>query len=164
MKLYRITKEKWIDRLDGVGAFKAGARWNSRGVYAVYTSSSMSLATLESLVHLQVDTIPNDYFSCEIEIPKSVESSFQELNLKEAEKLTPLWDQFPYSPETQAYGDKFFNEKKYLLLKVPSVVVKTEFNYLINPLHPDFKKIININASPYSFDSRLIESDNFDEE
>jgi RES domain-containing protein len=45
---------------------------------------------------------------------------------------------------------------KYAVLKVPGVVVRGEFNFILNPMHNDFKKIKIINTGPFPFDLRLL--------
>ena len=57
---WRIVKEKHVaTAFTGEGAAKTGGRWNSRGVFLVYTSGTKSLATLESLVHLNPPVLFN---------------------------------------------------------------------------------------------------------
>jgi hypothetical protein len=60
--------------------------------------------------------------------------------------LPEKWNSNPLIKATQQIGDGFVKANKYLALQVPSATVTGDFNYLLNPLHPDFKaiKIINI--------------------
>lgn len=53
------------------------------------------------------------------------------------------------------FEDNFIKEKKYSILKVPSAVVKGDFNCLLNPYHVDFKKVEIINFHKFPFDKRL---------
>ena len=55
-----------------------------------------------------------------------------------------------------ALGTKWLDEARSTTLKVPSVVIAGEFNYLLNPERPDFKRIRVSAPIPFSFDSRLL--------
>lgn len=153
MKVYRIEREKYLDKtLQGVGAaLTEGYRWNSLNTYLVYTAESRALATLEVSVHLDfLEDLPTDRFYVEIEIPDEIE--ILELPI---EQLPENWDSKPPILETQFIGDDFVSQKNAAVLKVPSAIVPPEFNYLINPNHPDSKKIKVISIQRLEFDSRF---------
>ena len=65
------------------------------------------------------------------------------------------WKEFPRVKQTRELGDRLVMENKYCLIKVPSVVVPGDFNYLINPEHKDFDKIKIIDSVMFPFDERL---------
>lgn|SRR5690606_21281000 len=153
MIVYRLTKGKYALDLSGVGASLYGYRWNSKGIKVVYTASSRALAMAEVLVHLPVDLIPDGYQMLEIEIPDSV---FVEV-LDES-VLKEDWNGFPHKEETRILGDEFFRANHHCVLKVPSAVVKGDYNYLINPNHSDMKKIKIVEVNPFPFDDRLFKS------
>lgn len=153
MIVYRIEREKYLPTtLSGIGAsLSSHFRWNGRFTQMVYTSSSRALATLEVAVHLDLhEDLPTDRFYVEIEIPQSV--VIMELF---PEDLPVNWNFIPPLPNTQILGDFFIQEAKAAVLKVPSVIVPVEHNYLINPLHPDAKKIRVIATERMSFDPRF---------
>jgi RES domain-containing protein len=153
MKVYRIEREKYLDTtLQGVGsALTEGYRWNSLTTYLVYTAESRALATLEVAVHLDfLEDLPTDRFYVEIEIPDDIE--ILELSI---DQLTENWDSKPPLLETQFIGDDFVSQKNAAVLKVPSAIVPPEFNYLINPNHPDSAKIKVISTQRLQFDSRF---------
>lgn len=153
MKVYRIEREKYLDKtLQGVGAaLTEGYRWNSLNTYLIYTAESRALATLEVSVHLDfIEDLPTDRFYVEIEIPDEIE--ILELSI---EQLPENWDSKPPILETQFIGDDFVSQKNAAVLKVPSAIVPPEFNYLINPNHPDSKKIKVISIQRLEFDSRF---------
>lgn len=150
MIVYRLIKEKYKNDLHGRGAEKAGARWNSKGHAMLYTSESRSLCTAEIAVHTPLGNIPLKYFLITIEVPDRID--FLELKIID---LPPDWKALPHSNSTQLIGDKFLEERKYLLMKVPSVVVQGDFNYLINPVHKFFQKIKILKTEPFEFDERL---------
>lgn len=150
MELYRLTPNQFGSVLSGRGAALSGARWNSAGTEIIYTSSSRSLAMVEVLVHLTVVDLPVNIMMLTIKVPDHLRY------LEILPKDLPLqWNQFPPSKRTQKIGDKFVIERKNCLLKVPSVVTKGDFNFLINPAHPDFASIKIVEYEPFSFDNRL---------
>jgi RES domain-containing protein len=153
MKVYRIEREKYLETtLLGVGAaLTEGYRWNSLNTYLVYTAASRALATLEVSVHLDFfEDLPTDRFYVEIEIPDDVE--ILELSI---EQLPKKWNSKPPILATQFIGDDFVSENNAAVLKVPSAIVPPEFNYLINPNHPDSKKIKVISSQRLEFDNRF---------
>jgi RES domain-containing protein len=153
MKVYRIEREKYLDTtLQGVGAASTeGYRWNSLNTYLVYTAESRALATLEVSVHLDFsEDLPKDRFYVEIDIPDDL--VILELSI---EQLPENWDSQPPILETQYIGDDFVSQKDAAVLKVPSSIVPPEFNYLINPNHPDAAKIKVISVQRLKFDNRF---------
>ena len=153
MRVYRIEREKYLETtLQGIGAAQTeGYRWNSLNTYLVYTAESRALATLEVSVHLDLsEDLPNDRYYIEIEIPEEVE--IVELSIDE---LPSGWDSRPPILETQYIGDDFVSQNVGAVLKVPSCIVPPEYNYLINPNHPDSKKIKVISTTRMIFDNRI---------
>lgn len=150
MIVFRLSKSKFANDLSGKGAEKSGGRWNSKGKALVYTSASRALCTAEIAVHTPLGNLPTDYKIITIEIP--VEVMIRELR---ADELPPDWKSIPHAHSTQVIGDSFVSEGIFAVLKVPSVVVQDEFNYLVNPLHPDSQKVKIIAIEPFNFDERL---------
>jgi RES domain-containing protein len=150
MILYRIANCNYITSLDGMGARLYGARWNSKGNAVVYLASSRALAMLEVLVHLQPLFTPPNFCLVQIEVP---DDSILTLDIK---SLPDNWQDASSPAELKTLGNQFIKETKYLLMKVPSSVVPDEYNYLLNPRHPDIDKVKVLNTSPFSFDDRLI--------
>ena len=153
MIVFRIEREKYLDTaLSGIGAsISEGYRWNSLNTRIVYTADTRALATLEISVHLDLsEDLPNDRYYVEIEIPDEID--IQEVTL---EDLPDDWSSKPPTLTTQTIGDDFVNYNDSAILKVPSSIVPQEFNYLINPSHPDSSKIKILGVSKMMFDSRL---------
>jgi RES domain-containing protein len=150
MIVYRLVRKKYGFALSGEGAKKAGGRWNSTDLPLIYASDSRSLCTAEVAVSLPMDIFPNDYEMLLIDIPD--ELSILEIIIRD---LPDGWRKFPYLDETVQLGDQFIFDNKYLVMKVPSAVVPGDYNYLINPHHPDFAKIRIIKQEPYEFDERF---------
>lgn len=153
MRVYRIERKKYLNTtLKGIGAaLTEGYRWNSLNTYLVYISESRALATLEVSVHLDLsEDLPTDRYYVEIDIPDKVE--ILEVS---TEDLPNNWDAKPPILETQFIGDDFVKDNSAAVLKVPSCVVPPEFNYLINPNHPDAKMITVISKVPLTLDQRF---------
>ena len=150
MIVFRLAKEKYKNDLSGFGSEKFGGRWNNKGTRLIYTSQSRALAKLEVAVHVNLNKIPKNYFMISIEIP---DKSIKVLNFKNLKGKD--WKSNPPIDFTQTEGDRFANENKQLILKVPSAIVQGDFNFLINPMHPDFNLVKIVSSEPFEFDERL---------
>ena len=148
MVLYRITRKNFAD-LIGNGSRLYGGRWNSEGLPAVYLASSRSLAILESLVHLVATNIPDDLCIMVVDVPDNM----MEVG---ADILPKGWESYDNQYALKQIGDSFLLKKEKLLLKVPSAIVKQEFNFLFNPLHENAGKAKIIDTEDFSFDIRLL--------
>jgi RES domain-containing protein len=150
MKLFRLAKSKYSRDLSGKGAEIAGGRWNSKGTPMLYTAQSIALATTEIAVRVPLGILPKGYVAITYELSEPVSI----LELK-PHQWPADFKSIPHSHSTQVIGDEFIAGKEALILKVPSVVVQGDFNYLINPGHPDLEKVVITAAEPYEFDERL---------
>ncbi len=150
MEVYRLSRQKFSHTLSGKGAAIKGARWNSTGVELIYTAANRSLAMAEVAVHFTLATLPDDYLMMTIHIPDNL--PIQKIT---ASELPQDWNIFPHPSSTQFTGDKFVADNKYCVLKIPSAVIKGDYNLLINPAHKDFKKIKIIAAEEFPFDKRV---------
>jgi RES domain-containing protein len=65
------------------------------------------------------------------------------------------WDALPYGRESQVFGHQWIEREESVVLRVPSIVNRLEFNYLINPSHPDFARIEVGVPIPFPVDPRL---------
>jgi len=149
MIVYRLARQTFIHDLSGYGAEKTGGRWNSKGRAVLYTAASRALAMVEVAVHVPLGIIPINYFIASIDIPdKDI------LKLKESD-LPDNWNSNPFTKNTQLIGDDFLRKADHLVLQVPAASVAGDFNYLINPRHPDFNKVKNKSIDPFEFDVRL---------
>ncbi|WP_192348372.1 RES family NAD+ phosphorylase [Algoriphagus sp. Y33] len=151
MRVFSLSKKKFSHDLSGKGAELAGGRWNSKGKAVLYTSQSRALCTAEIAVHTPLGNIPRDYEIVEINVPDSI-LSIDEIEITE---LPIDWKSIPHSHASQEIGDKFLSENKFLVFKVPSVVVLGEFNFLINPAHRRFNEVEITSIDPFEFDVRL---------
>ncbi|NOU46578.1 MAG: RES family NAD+ phosphorylase [Bacteroidales bacterium] len=150
MEVYRLNRERFAGILSGRGSALKGARWNSVGVEIIYTAENKSLAMAEVAVHLTLATLPSDFVMMTIFIPDHV--AMREVSLVE---LPFNWNAFPYPAVDQVIGDQFVTENSFCILKIPSAVTQGEFNYLINPRHPDFSQISIKEITKFPFDKRI---------
>jgi RES domain-containing protein len=150
MRVFRIARRPFIADLSGEGARLYGGRWNPQGVGLVYTSESRSLATVESLVHLPLGLLPPDLALAEVEVPDDEPIESVDLAL-----LPVGWNRFPAPVELAELGAAWVRRGTALGWRVPSAVVKGEWNLLLNPGHPGFRQVSLVLVEDYSFDRRL---------
>lgn len=149
MDLWRLTPERNAERaFSGEGAKKYGGRWNRSGIAAVYASSSLALCTLEILVHLDPVLFPSHYLY-HITVSDKVPTS--ELS----EDLPNDWRIYPAPEILQDIGSRWLISRVTCALRVPSAVIPTEWNWVLNPLHPDFARLAIAGPQLYEFDPRL---------
>ena len=148
MLVYRITRERYAADLSGIGAEKYPGRWNAAEYRMIYTAGSESLATLEVLAHFDDEEAPDDQSVVVIDLPDHL-----------IETLDPLpegWDITPAGLASKHAGTAFLKAKTSLALKVPSAIIKSEYNYLINPLHPEIGQVHIRKIYPKLWDERII--------
>src|SRR5690606_6565621 len=120
----------------GEGAATHGGRWNPKGIPAVYTAASRSLAALELLVHLGSSDLLQREFAF---IPTAFDEKLVEGI--EPDALPPDWSAEPLPRSTQAIGRNWLLDGVRPVLRVPSVVIAGEWNYVFNPRHARFGQI-----------------------
>ncbi|MGE5663263.1 MAG: RES family NAD+ phosphorylase [Deltaproteobacteria bacterium] len=152
-RVWRLVKSRFAaTAFDGEGARRQAGRWNSEGTPVVYAASAVSLAALELLVHADVEDMPPGYVVIPVDIPQSVRIESVEIST-----LPRRWrDNGPYPRQCQTLGDAWIASKRTAVLTVPSVVVPMERNYLLNPAHPDFRKLVIGKPEIFRFDARLL--------
>jgi RES domain-containing protein len=149
MLLYRISNCKYARDASGTGAKQFGGRWNSIGVPLHYMASNRALAALEVLANKDSMTNPVSLCLTVFELP---DYSIKNINIKD---LPKNWKSYPGPSLLTQVGDEFANQREFLLLKVPSVLIEDEFNYLMNVNHEAAKMIKIIEVKPFQFDGRL---------
>jgi RES domain-containing protein len=148
MIIYRLAIEKYKDDLSGTGSKLFGGRWNSVGIAAIYATENISLSVLEILVRTDKKLIPPHYMLLKIEIPDIIIYNSITKN-----KLKKNWkEDVDY---TQFIGTEFIKTGSTLALKVPSAIVDEENNFILNPLHADFKKVKIKSINKFRFDKRF---------
>jgi RES domain-containing protein len=148
MEIYRIVAAKWASILMGS---RRAARWNSKNLEVLYFAQSRSLAVLENIVHrssIELQGIPFNLVT--LQAP----DEFEEITI---DQLPQGWngnDEPAYNLCRQL-GDKWIMLNKTLLLKVPSVLIPGEFNFLLNPHNPQIHNVKIISIQDFHFDSRI---------
>ena len=150
MLVYRIAGKAHSNDLTGAGARLYGGRWNHKGTSVIYTSESRALVTTEYLVHVPMAMVPANLHIATLEVP--AEASVTSIDV---ETLPPDWRYYPAPASLATIGSQWAQGNQSLLLRVPSVVVRGDFNVLINPAHPEFSRIQIITVEPYELDKRF---------
>lgn len=151
IRVWRVTKRTYLDTaFSGEGARLAGGRFNRHGAPLVYTSWALSLSVLEVLTQL----VGYEDLAAYMVIP----ARFDERRVKalEVQDLPEDWRSLPAPESTKALGMAWIASQESVVLRVPSVILPTEHNYLINPAHPDFAQVEIDLAQDLMIDPRLL--------
>ena len=150
VRVWRITHRQYAESaFSGEGARFYGGRFNSEGVRAAYTSGSLSLSLLELLV--QIDD--RDYLENCVQFFADIPGDL--IYKPTVNELPAGWDNIPYGQSAQKFGDRWLKDEHYAVLRIPSVVVPVEFNYVLNPAHRNFDKIEISRSKKVIFDPRI---------
>jgi RES domain-containing protein len=135
---------------DGIGAARSGQRWNARGTRAAYASATLSLAALEYLGTLvDLDDAPNDLVCVAAEFDEAV------VEIADPRRIEG-WNATPPDASV-AFGTRWLHERRSVVLRVPSVMIPREANFVLNPEHPNFAGAVRIAApEAFAFDARLL--------
>jgi RES domain-containing protein len=152
MLVYRLSALKFGGDLSGNGAKKLGGRWNSKGFPMVYCCGTISLCTLELAAHSgglsQLKTLA---ITC-IEIDNSL--SLKPISIQH---LPHGWQEVPATFGSKEYGNKWIVSNKSPVIAVPSAIVPREYIFLLNPIHPEFDKLVKVKwVEPFNLDPRII--------
>jgi RES domain-containing protein len=145
---WRIADGRF-DPFSPVGASLVGGRWNSPGLGVIYASRSYAGSMLECLAHAGIGRVPRTHVAVEIAIAAVVT-----VERHDESGLPVGWDHADLRV-ARAFGDAWIRERRTAVLVVPSVVARREGNVLLNPQHPDFKKIVAGGPEPVVWDARL---------
>jgi RES domain-containing protein len=148
MFVYRITGKKHAGDLTGKGAAMFGGRWNKKGSPVLYTGENKEIALLETIVHTPALLIPElDILT--FEIP---DDSVTEIEINQ---LPENWKVYPAPTILSEIGEKWIEEGKTIALKVPSCIIHSSHNYILNCKHPDYLSVKLVERVHFEFDSRL---------
>ena len=149
--VFRVLRSAYAQNpFDGEGSYRYGGRWSSPGTRLCYTSEHQSLAMLEYFVHLDANDPPDDLVLAIAEVPDELSRE----NIK-ASALPDDWRQTPALPALAALGDEFVQRAEAAVLLVPSALAPKENNWLLNPLHPDFRRVVMQETLPLHYDHRM---------
>ncbi|MDB5206976.1 MAG: hypothetical protein JWR72_2051 [Flavisolibacter sp.] len=146
MEVYHLGLTRFARQLTGEGAKLFGGRWNLIGCPCIYTAESKALSVLEYAANVLLEQMPEDLSFTAYEIPADSWSLFS------SSQLPCNWADTP-PVGTAEWGTKQLQEN--LAIRVPSVIIPSEFNYILNPLHPDFKKVQIKEVASFTFDNRI---------
>jgi RES domain-containing protein len=150
MRFWRIVRRRFApEAATGEGARLFGGRWNSRGMRLVYASTSLALAAVETFVHIEPNLMPDDLVSIEGEIPEAIKAGKIEIK-----SLPSNWHDTG-SDSLHRFGDDWIRNAQTAALLVPSAAIRGEWNVLLNPAHPEFRKIKLRRPQAFEFDARM---------
>lgn len=150
MQVYRITTAKYAKELSASGAPN---RWNEENQYVVYAAESRALAVLEMVAHRSAKMRKGDFKILAIGLPGS--KRFIEEVTKD--KLSPNWRTIKAYDQLQKLGAEWYRSRRKLILRVPSVLIEGEYNYVVNTTHPDFEEhVILKTIEDFQWDHRLL--------
>jgi RES domain-containing protein len=138
MEIFKICKEKYAQNLQASGVSN---RWNKKDEFVIYAASSRSLATLETVVHRSGINIAHKYKMLKININDSI--FVKEISSND---LPAKWESLEAYVDLQEIGSKWYQSNESVVLKVPSVIIKEEFNFVINTKHPFFEENVKLAA------------------
>lgn len=149
MRLWRIAHRKYALDRHCAGAALYGGRWNPIGLPALYCGGSIAITTLEKLVHLGTTPCP-PLMLVAVDLPEAG-AVFE----PDPDTVPAGWNALPVSTIAQSFGAAWLRRGDTLAMKVPSVIVPEEANFVINPLHPHYPQVRFTAVRPFSFDRRL---------
>jgi RES domain-containing protein len=148
--LWRLYRTRHGPGLDGIGGIFADGRWHQRGERVVYFGGSAAIVVLERLAHTDPDLLPNDLRLARFEFPEPVAQT-------KVEELAPLRADWTRDENaTRRMGRQWRQLGSSCLLAVPSAILPEESNFVLNPEHPDAKRLRLVRERSFLFDSRLI--------
>lgn len=116
----------------------------------LYFSENLSLCVLELLVHMDYQYFTEMYQFISLEIPQEKLQPLKNFSLKASQ-----WRMNPPASITQEYGSHWLKNSKNLALVVPSAVLPSEKNILINPSHPDLSECTLTSPEALDIDARV---------
>jgi RES domain-containing protein len=152
--VYRVLRKAFArSPLDGEGAYRYGGRWSSAGTRLAYTSEHQSLAMLEYFVHLDAEDAPPDLVLVTAEVPDDLPSE-----RVAADDLPSNWRLSPAPAELARIGDEFAHKAERCALIVPSALAPHENNWLLNPQHAAFRRVVVSSVESLSYDPRMFDT------
>lgn len=133
MLVYRITPKIYSHSLFAPGL---PGRWNGAGRRVIYTAESIPIAFMENMIRRKGIGFNDQFAIMVIEIPGTLR-----ISKVDPESLAPGWRDYRDYKICQAVGKPWYDKNLSPVLKVPSAVLTTNFNYVLNAVHPDFHKI-----------------------
>jgi RES domain-containing protein len=150
-QVYRVLRKAYARApLDGEGAYRFGGRWSSAGTRLAYTSEHQSLAMLEYFVHLEAADAPRDLGLVTAEVPNDLPKERVAVD-----DLPANWRRSPAPAELAWVGDEFVSKAAHCVLTLPSALAPSENNWLLNPQHSGFGRVVVSRIEPLIYDERM---------
>jgi RES domain-containing protein len=149
VRLWRIATRAHA-AFDGEGARRYGSRWMPKGVAVVYASATLSLAALERFVHTDPDLEPPDLVAVFVDVDDDIP-----IHSVDIRQLPDDWRQYPAPEALGRLGESWIAARGTAILAVPSAVIPHEWNYVLDPEHRDFGRLVVGRPAPFSFDPRM---------
>jgi RES domain-containing protein len=149
---WRICQMRWAaTAFSGAGSEEFPGRWNSAGRKMVYCATTRALAAMEILANVEEKSILRkaSFVAIAVEIPEAF--------IFLPRTLPGDWRRTPVTPGPRKFGDKFLDRGRYPAMRVPSVVILGEFNFVLNPLQARFADLKIGRPEMFQFDPRVFD-------
>jgi RES domain-containing protein len=152
IEVFRLGPSRFLDGFwSGDGGLHVDGRWHTQGRRIIYAAQSLSLAQLEVLVHITDRRQLPDLIQARAVIPDDLT-----ILTIDVAGLPADWRRFsPYCTHTQQLGTQWLIDASSAVLKVPSAISEHEWNYLLNPGHPDSRRLRLSEPQPFVMDPRV---------
>ena len=150
MRIYRLTASRYVESaFSGEDTRRIGGRWTPVGRCAVHAAGSIALAVLETLVHVDASVMPAHRVIA-VDVPETMPVTTIAVG-----ELPNDWRRTPPPSMLRELGKAWLDAGETALMQVPSVIVPEEPNFLLNPLHADFSRLLIHPPAPFEIDRRL---------
>jgi RES domain-containing protein len=143
MDLWRLYRAAHGPGLHGTGGLHAAGRWHRLGRRVIYFGASPAIVVLEKLAHVDPVSLPEDLLLGRFSGEPSVESVTEPLDVRDLVACREC-------------GERFLDAGRACALRVSSVILPEETNYLINVVHPEAANIRLVSERSFFFDERLV--------
>lgn len=149
MRVWRLCGARFSQAaLAGQGGLYAARRWNEKGYLVVYTATSRALAAVEYFVNLEPNQAPGNLLMAEADVPDSLVAKLDFADLPKN------WFTLN-NRECRRIGTEWLQSRRSAALLVPSVPIRGDWNLILNPAQPDFRRIKLIESIPFLYDQRM---------
>ena len=150
MRIYRLAASRYVDTaFSGEGTRRVGGRWTPVGYRAVHAAGSIALAVLETLVHVDASVMPAHRVIA-VDVPEDIPVTTIAVG-----ELPDDWRRTPPPTRLKELGKAWLDAGETALMQVPSAIVPEEPDFLINPMHVGFSRLVIHPPAPFGIDRRL---------
>jgi RES domain-containing protein len=144
--MWRLYRTRHGPGLGGIGGIFAEGRWHTLGERVVYFGGSAAIVVLERLAHTDPDLLPDDLRLARFDFSAPVLES----RVEEFATLPASWNRQEYV--TRRIGGRWRQQASSCLLAVPSAILPEEYNFVLNPEHPDAQRLRLVRERRFTFD------------